>query len=372
MNKFLAVCGSVIMALSAFFLSGAGTVTEHTETAYQYTVQDVRNLQDFLLARPAEENLADKPYDMNQDDCWNVFDLCLMKHHLIENRNTASDNDTLVVWFSCTGNTEKIAEFLIEIAHADSYMIEASVPYSDEDIQYQTDCRANREQNDKTVRPEIANLPDSIAGYDTVFLGYPIWWGEEPRIIDTFLENYDFSQKTVIPFCTSGSSGISVSEKNISQLVEIGNQPKGRRFSANASKEEIKMWYDALPLNPEAETKLILSVNGTELPASLADSMAARELAEKLKAEPVTITLNEYGGFEKVGNLPWSLTKNDEPVITEAGDIMLYQGSQMTVFYQSNSWNYTRLGHIDNMTSEELISLFGDGAVTVTLSVKNT
>ena len=130
------------------------------------------------------------------------------------------------------------------------------------------------------------------------------------------------------------------------------------------------MWYDTLPLNQKTETKLILSVDGTELTASLADSIAAQELAEKLKAEPVTVTLNEYGGFEKVGKLPWSLIKSDEPVITEIGDIMLYQGNQMTVFYQSNSWNYTKLGHIDNMTSEELISLFGDGAVTVTLSVK--
>ena len=370
MNRFLAVCGSVIMTLSAFFLSGAGTVTEHTETAYQYTIQDIRNLQDFLLARPVEEDLTDKPYDINYDDCWNVFDLCLMKRELMENRNTESGNDTLVVYFSRTGNTEKIAEYLINIAQADRYVIEAFVPYSDEDIQYQTDCRANREQNDKTVRPEIANLMDSIDSYDTVFLGYPIWWGEEPRIIDTFLESYDFSEKTVIPFCTSGSSGISVSEKNISQLVKIGNQPEGRRFSANASKQDIKMWYDTLPLNQKTETKLILSVDGTELTASLADSIAAQELVEKLKAEPVTVTLNEYGGFEKVGKLPWSLIKSDEPVITEIGDIMLYQGSQMTVFYQSNSWNYTKLGHIDNMTSEELISLFGDGAVTVTLSVK--
>ena len=70
-------------------------------------------------------------------------------------------------------------------------------------------------------------------------------------------------------------------------------------------------------MNPKTETKLILSVNGTELTASLADSIAAQELTEKLKAEPVTVTLNEYGGFEKVGKLPWSLTKNDEPVITE-------------------------------------------------------
>lgn len=120
--------------------------------------------------------------------------------------------------FSRTGNTEKIAEYLIELTDADSYVIEAAVPYTDDDIQYQDDnCRANKEQNDKTVRPEIADPISSIDSYDTIFLGYPIWWGQEPRIIDTFLESYDFSDKTVILFCTSGSSGIETSEKNISE-----------------------------------------------------------------------------------------------------------------------------------------------------------
>ena len=162
----------------------------------------------------------------------------------------STDSNTLVVYFSRTGNTEKIAEYLIDITSADSYVIEAVVPYTDEDIEYNNDsCRANQEQNDKTVRPEIANPIDSIESYDTIFLGYPIWWGQEPRIIDTFLESYDFSDKTVIPFCTSGSSGIETSEKNISELVTIENQLEGKRFAAGASKDEVKEWYDTLNLN---------------------------------------------------------------------------------------------------------------------------
>lgn len=337
---------------------------------YTYTIEDVRNLQDFLLAKPTEENLSGKPYDLTGDGRWDAFDLCLMKHEVLKDVNTESDNDTLVVYFSRTGNTEKIAEYLIDITNADSYLIEAAVPYSDADIKYQDDnCRANKEQNDKSVRPEIANPIDSIESYDTIFLGYPIWWGQEPRIIDTFLESYDFSDKTVIPFCTSGSSGIGTSEKNISELVPIGNQLAGRRFPASATKDDVKKWYDTLPLNEENEDmKLKISFNDTELTAALADSTAAKELAEKLKVGPVTVTLNEYGGFEKVGKLPWPLTKTDESIVTEAGDIMLYQGNQMTLFYNSNSWSYTKLGHIENITDEELAKLFGDGNITVTLS----
>ena len=162
----------------------------------------------------------------------------------------STDSNTLVVYFSRTGNTEKIAEYLINITNADSYVIEAAVPYTDEDIEYNNaSCRANQEQNDKSVRPEIVDPISSIDSYDTIFLGFPIWWGQEPRIIDTFLESYDFSEKTVIPFCTSGSSGISTSEKNISELVTIGTQLEGRRFPAGASEDEVKEWYDTLNLN---------------------------------------------------------------------------------------------------------------------------
>ena len=119
-----------------------------------------------------------------------------------------------------------------------------------------------------------------------------------------------------------------------------------------------------------SQMEIIIDVNDNKLTAALADSTAAKELAEKLKSEPITVTLNEYGGFEKVGDLPWSLTKTDESIETEPGDIMLYQGDQMTIFYNSNSWSYTKLGSIENTTQEELKALFGEGDVTVTLSLK--
>ena len=161
-------------------------------------------------------------------------------------------NDTssiLVAYFSRTGNTEKIARYLTELSGADTYVINAAVPYTDEDIEYNNNsCRANKEQNDKTVRPEIANPKISIESYDTIFLGYPIWWGQEPRIIDTFLERYDFSEKTVIPFCTSHSSGISASEANIKALVPIGEQLTGKRFSADSTKDEVADWLNTLDI----------------------------------------------------------------------------------------------------------------------------
>ncbi len=244
MKKLISFFVSGIMAVAASMTSGIVTDAEETVTqSVSYTIQDLKNLQDFLLCRPTEEDLSGKPYDLNGDDRWDVFDLCLMRREVV--KQPENNNDTLVVYFSRTGNTEKIAEYLIDITHADSYVIEAAIPYTDEDIAYiNSSCRANKEQNDKTARPEIAELIESIDSYDVIYLGYPIWWGEEPRIIDTFLESYDFSDKIVVPFCTSASSGNAASERNIANLVPIGNQLEGKRFSASASKETVKTWLD--------------------------------------------------------------------------------------------------------------------------------
>ena len=377
MNKLISILASTVIAVSAMMTTSGTIKTSADADAFSaatekttYTIQDVRNLQDFILAKPVEEDLTGKPYDLNGDDRWDVYDLCIMRREVLKNPNTASDNDTIVIYFSRTGNTEKIAEYLIDITNADSYVIEAAVPYSDADIKYQDDnCRANKEQNDKTVRPEIANPIDSIDSYDTIFLGYPIWWGQEPRIIDTFLESYDFSDKTVIPFCTSASSGIATSEKNIKALVPIGNQLEGRRFSASATKEDVKAWYDTLPLNEEkSDNKLKISVNGTELTATLEDNSSAQALTELLKQGNITVDMNDYGNFEKVGDLPQSLPKNDEKITTVPGDIILYQGNKITIYYAENTWDFTKLGHINNITQEELKAILGDGNITVTLS----
>ena len=377
MNKLISILTSTVIAVSAMLTTSgtiktsayADAVSAATEKI-TYTIQDVRNLQDFILAKPTEEDLTGKPYDLNGDDRWDVFDLCMMKSEVFKDIDT--DSDTLVIYFSRTGNTEKIAEYLIELTNADSYVIEAAVPYSDADIKYQDDnCRANKEQNDKSVRPEIANPIASIDSYNTIFLGYPIWWGQEPRIIDTFLENYDFTDKTVIPFCTSASSGITISEKNIKALVPIDNQLEGRRFSASATKEDVKAWYDTLPLNEEkSDNKLKISVNGTELTASLENNSSAQALTELLKQGDITVDMSDYGNFEKVGGLPQSLPTNDEKITTVPGDIILYQGNKITIYYAENTWDFTKLGHINNITQEELKNLLGDGDVTVSFSIQ--
>ena len=112
-----------------------------------------------------------------------------------------------------------------------------------------------------------------------------------------------------------------------------------------------------------------LEINGKTLTAKLSDSTAAGELAEKLKAGPVTLTLNEYGGFEKVGKLPWALTAEDTQIAAQPGDILLYQGNQITVMYGENAWRYTRLATVTGVTAAELAAFLGEGNPQVTLTL---
>ncbi len=156
---------------------------------------------------------------------------------------TSESSNILVVYFSNTGNTESIAESIVSAMGADVYEIEAEQPYTDEDLNYNdSSTRATVEQNDPTARPEIENLPESIDEYETIYLGYPIWWGQAPKIIYTFLENYDFTGKTIIPFCTSGSSGIGSSDDNLHSAASGANWADGRRFSGSASSSEVSDW----------------------------------------------------------------------------------------------------------------------------------
>ena len=153
----------------------------------------------------------------------------------------------LVVYFSVTGNTKSVAEKIASVTDADIYEIKAALEYTDEDINYNdSDSRTSKEQNDSSARPEIGSEEISLDGYSTIYIGYPIWWGEEPRIMDTFAESYNFDGITVIPFCTSGSSGIGRSGQNLADNAGSGNWIEGKRFGGGASEDEIRSWIEGL------------------------------------------------------------------------------------------------------------------------------
>lgn len=161
-------------------------------------------------------------------------------------------NDTekkiLIAYFSATGNTERVAAYIINKTGGIGYEIAPAVPYTADDLKYYTDCRADREQADPTARPAIAGSVEHMAAYDVVFLGYPIWHGQAPRILSTFLESYDFRGKTVIPFCTSASSGLGSSDTALHASAPNADWRLGKRFSGSVSEKAVSDWIDSLSL----------------------------------------------------------------------------------------------------------------------------
>lgn len=160
------------------------------------------------------------------------------------------DSKALVAYFSCTANTQRIAEYVASAVGADLYEIVPLEAYTSEDIDANADDnRARLEQNDEAARPAISGSVENMEEYDIIFLGYPIWWGEAPKILCTFLDSYDFSGKTVIPFCTSHSSGIGSSATNLhSAAADAARWTEGMRFVSGAAQRSVTEWIDDLPL----------------------------------------------------------------------------------------------------------------------------
>lgn len=151
----------------------------------------------------------------------------------------------LVVYFSATGNTESLAQTIAEVTGADIYEIVPEDPYTSEDLNYSDDnCRANQEMNDPDARPAIAGSIENMDEYDTILLGYPIWWGTMPRIINTFLDSYDMSGKTIMPFCTSGGTGITTSVSDIRDICTDSEVTDGLKGSASTGQADIEKWLE--------------------------------------------------------------------------------------------------------------------------------
>ena len=153
----------------------------------------------------------------------------------------------LVAVFSAGGVTKKVGKEIARIAGADFYEIVPAEVYTSADLDWMNKkSRSSVEMNDRKSRPAIANRVENMAQYDTVFVGFPVWWYREPSIIDTFAEAYDFGGKTIVPFCTSGGSGIGPSGENLQALTKTAKVLPGARFSGRVSAEELKRWVESL------------------------------------------------------------------------------------------------------------------------------
>lgn len=232
-NKLILI-GLVLILLLALTACG-GAETPSTEKPQQTTAVPVRTdtpasdaTEDQTDAQPENPASTQTPAESTQ-------------------AASPAGKDTLVVYFSATGTTKAVAETIAAITDADLYEIQAAQPYTEADLNWHdSSSRSTVEQNDSSARPEIGGEPVSLDGYTKIYIGYPIWWGEEPRILDTFVESYDFDGITLIPFCTSSSSGLGRSGQNLAENAGSGNWLEGKRFGAGASEDELREWIEGL------------------------------------------------------------------------------------------------------------------------------
>ena len=281
-----------------------------------------------------------------------------------------SGSKTLVVYFSVTGNTKPLAENVAKLLDADLYELVPEDPYTDADIAYYTNSRADKENEDPDARPAIAGTLPDVSGYDTVVLAHPIWYGQAPKILYTFLDQVDLSGKTVTTFCTSASSPLGTSAANLQKLEPDAVWLASRRFPAGAGEENLKAWLTEIGLYGKKDTQMTMTIDGKEVQVAWEKNDAVQALMDTVAKNPITVKATRYGGFEQVGSLGTSITRADAQTTTAPGDIVLYQGNQIVVFFGSNSWSYTRLGKLTGYQKDEIKNMLDKNAVTIELRMK--
>lgn len=160
-----------------------------------------------------------------------------------------TNGKTLVVYFSATGSTQKVAGYIADTLGADQFELVPAEPYTSADLSWTTEgSRVNREHDDESLRDVelVADTVEDWADYDTVFVGYPIWWGIAAWPVNDFVKNNDFTGKTVIPFCTSSSSGLGESGQLLADMAGTGDWQTGMRFSSSASEDDVIDWVNGL------------------------------------------------------------------------------------------------------------------------------
>ena len=297
------------VALFAAAVVSAGTMSLYSSaqadtSEYTFTADDLRNLQDFLLAKPTTEDLTGKPYDMNNDGRWDVFDLCLMRQEVAESMDTA-DSNTLVVYYSASGTTEKIADYIVEAMNADTFVITPVQPYSDADLDW-TDqtSRVVIEHNDENRHTELVSVDVSDwESYDNVFIGYPIWWREASWVVDDFVKENDFTGKNVIPFCTSMSSPLGDSGTLLAEMAGTGNWLEGMRFTSSSTKESVQSWATGLDLPKQEQKNDILIAYFTPAENSGVDAISSATLT--------TWNGEDVGAAQVLANMIHDHTRSD-------------------------------------------------------------
>lgn len=238
MKKFAAFLLTFMMIVSLAACVGNSEPAETSSPDVESSVSEETSVPESSTAESELESEVTQPDETEETEPAPATD------------TEAEGTKVLVAYFSATNTTEGVAEHIANGLNADIYEIVPEDPYTDADLNYNdNNSRTTIEMNDPNARPAISGSVENMEQYDIIFVGYPIWWGEAPRIVSTFMESYDFSGKTIVPFCTSGGSGIGSSASNLEQLTSGATWLDGRRLNGSDSQDTVMEWVNSLGLN---------------------------------------------------------------------------------------------------------------------------
>ena len=294
---------------------------------------------------------------------------------------------TLVVYYSYTNNCHEIVTSLTSQIQADVMRIEPA----DKTQKYEANGYAigtallnaiKAAPNDAASYPAIdpVSITD-LSSYQNIIIVTPLWWSQMAAIMQTYLFNYgaQMAGKHVALIVSSHSSGISGVVADAERLVKNVTW-MGDALWINASNHSnraslIENWLQTLNFAEKQTTmnKMYFTIEGQTQQVTLVENAATQELVSKLQQAPITVTLSSSGGFEIWGALGFSLTTSNEQINAQPGDVILYNGSNICIFYGTNSWSYTRLGKIDGLSENELRTFLkaGENNISVTLSLSS-
>ncbi|MCM1253324.1 MAG: flavodoxin [Clostridium sp.] len=250
MKRMITILISGFMVLG---LTACGSQTAQTGQGVREEAP-VENAESEAVERDAETNdmaqsSTDSAVEAEESTAENISgaDADIQDDANVQNDTDVQEVKVLVAYFSATNTTKGVAQHIADGLNADIYEIVPEEPYTDADLNYHdNNSRTTIEMNDPSFRPAISGSVEDMEQYDIIFLGYPIWWSEAPRILSTFVESYDFSGKTIVPFCTSGGSGVGSSATNLEQLTSGANWLAGKRLSGSDSQDMVMEWVNSL------------------------------------------------------------------------------------------------------------------------------
>ena len=293
-----------------------------------------------------------------------------------------SGSKTLIVYYSFSGDCRSIVASLTANMDADVLEIQPA----EEGLDYAANnyaigsslIAAIREKpNDAASYPAIKPVNRNAADYDTIIIVTPLWWSNMAAPMQSYLyqEGSKMAGKTIGLIVSSYSSSISSVVADAKRLIPEGKFLEESLWINNSNRSKqvdlIKSWITPFKNQSSMPDHIKISIGGSSLTVSIEDNNATKELVKVLRKAPVSYEANDYGGFEKVGNLGFSLPASDTQITTGPGDVILYSGNQIVMFYGTNSWSYTRIGKMEYGTLDELKAFLkaGQGMITVTLSL---